>query len=141
MSDRASRALVEGNLPGEPRTYDAISKRSNVPVSTLQHRAKGRCSREDKSKSQLYLNPQEKKALENFLKLKSDLGNHVRIKFIPSLAFSIARQRTATDKSIKPPGKIWAKGFKKRYSVLKSRRVRAIDWNRHERNIYDKITH
>jgi DDE superfamily endonuclease len=42
------------------------------------------------------------------LKLMSDLGNPVRIKFIPSLAFSIARQRSTTVKAIKPPGKNWA---------------------------------
>jgi hypothetical protein len=26
MTDRASRALAESDLPGEPRTYDTISK-------------------------------------------------------------------------------------------------------------------
>ena len=35
MSDRASEALAEAALLGEPRTYDAISKRSEVPLSTL----------------------------------------------------------------------------------------------------------
>ena len=64
----------------------------------------------------------------------SDLGNSVRIKFAPSLAFSIARQ------AMKPLGKNWARGFEKRHLALKSRRVRAIDWKRHENNIYDKIT-
>jgi hypothetical protein len=42
MSDRASKALAEAGLPGEPRTYDAISKRSEVPPSTLYHRDHGR---------------------------------------------------------------------------------------------------
>ena len=35
MSDRASKALAEASLPGEPRTYRARSKRSGVPLSTL----------------------------------------------------------------------------------------------------------
>ena len=35
MSDRASKALAEASLPGEPRTYDARSKRSGVPLTTL----------------------------------------------------------------------------------------------------------
>jgi hypothetical protein len=39
MSDRASEALAEGFLPAEPRTYAAISKRRNVPLTTLYHRA------------------------------------------------------------------------------------------------------
>jgi hypothetical protein len=33
MSDRASKALAEASLPGEPRTYDATSKRSGVPAA------------------------------------------------------------------------------------------------------------
>jgi hypothetical protein len=38
MSDRASKALAEDSLPGEPRTYDARSKRSGVPLSTLYYK-------------------------------------------------------------------------------------------------------
>ena len=63
----------------------------------------------------------------------------MRIKFLPSLAFSIARQRS-TNKAIKPPGKNWAQAFEKRHPELKARRVRAIDWKRHGNNIHDKIT-
>jgi hypothetical protein len=40
---------------------------------------------------------------------------------------------------MKPPGKNCAQGFEKRHPELKTRRVRAIDWNRHENNIYNKI--
>jgi len=141
MRDRASEALAESPLPGEPRTYDAISKHKNVPLSTLHHRAQGRRSREEKAQCQQYLTPSEENALEKYLKLISDLGKPVRIKFIPSLAFSIARQRSRTNKAIKPPGKNWAQGFVKRHPALKSRRVRALDWKRHENNIYDKIIH
>ena len=141
MSDRASEALAEGLLPGEPRTYDAISKCSQVPFSTLHHRAQGRCSKEQKAQGQQYLTPSEEKALEKVLKLMSDLGNPVRIKFVPSLAFNIARQRSSTDRAINPPGKNWAQGLVKRHPALKLRRVRAIDWKRHENNIYNKITH
>jgi hypothetical protein len=118
MSDRASQALAESFLPGEPRTYDAISKRSNVRVSTLHHRARGRRSKEQKAQSQQYLTPSEEKGLEKFLKLISDLGNPVRIKFVPSLAFSIARQRSTADKAIKPPGKNWAQSFEKRRETV-----------------------
>lgn len=45
MSDCASEALPEGFLPREPRIYDAMSKRKNVPLSTHNHRARGRPSR------------------------------------------------------------------------------------------------
>ena len=141
MSDRASEALAEGLLPGEPRTYRTISRHRYVPLSTLHHRAQGRRSKEQKAQSQQYLAPSEEKALERFLTLISDLGSPVRIKFVPSLAFIITRQRSTTSRTMKPPGKNWARGFEKRHSALKSRIVRAIDWKRHENNIYDTIVY
>jgi hypothetical protein len=139
--DRASQVLAQGLPPDVPTTYAALAERSDVPLSTLHHRAHGRRSKEQKAQSQQYLSPSEEKALFEFLLQMSDLGNPVRIKFLPSLAFNIARQRSTTNKVIKPPGKNWAQGFEKRHPALKPRRVRAIDWNRHENNIYDKITH
>ncbi|PQE29011.1 hypothetical protein CJF30_00004068 [Rutstroemia sp. NJR-2017a BBW] len=141
MSDRASKALAEASLPGEPRTYGARSKRSGVPLTTIYHRDHGRRSKEKKAQGQQYLTPSEEKALEKYLKLIADLGNPVRIKYLPSLAFSIARQRSTTDKATKPPNKNWAQAFQKRHPALKSRRVRAMAWERHENNIYDKITY
>ena len=68
MDDRASEALAARFPPGEPRTYDAISKHGNVPLSTLHHRARGRRSKKEKAQSQQYLTPSEEKALENVFK-------------------------------------------------------------------------
>lgn len=65
----------------------------------------------------------------------------MRIKFIPSLAFSVTHQRPPTDRPLKPPGRNWAKAFEKRHLVLQARRVRPLDWNRHEKNIYNKVIH
>jgi hypothetical protein len=45
-------ALAEAVLPGEPWTYDARSKRSGVSLTTLFHRARGQCSKEQKAESQ-----------------------------------------------------------------------------------------
>jgi hypothetical protein len=119
MSDRASKALAEASLPGEPQTYDARSKRSGVPLTTLYYREHGRPSKEEKAQGQQYLTPSEEKALKKYLKLIADLGNPVRIKCLPALAFSIARQRS-TNKAAKPPGKNWPRGFQKRHPALKS---------------------
>lgn len=141
MSDRASKALAEACLPGDLRTYDAISKRNNVPLSTLHHRACGRPSKEDKARGQQYLNPSQEKGLARYAKLMSELGNPVRIKFLSSIAFSM-RKRSTSDETINPPGKNWAQGFQKRHpEIIRSRRVRPMPWERHENNIYDKITH
>jgi hypothetical protein len=51
MSDRASRALAEASLPGEPCTYDARSKRGGFPLKliTLYYRDYGRRSTEEKA--------------------------------------------------------------------------------------------
>jgi hypothetical protein len=63
----------------------------------------------------------------------------MRIKYIASLAFSIARQRPVQKRPLKPPGKNWARSFEIRNPVLKAKRVAALDWKRYPNNIYDKI--
>ena len=74
----------------------------------------------------------------NFLLQMAEFGQPVRIKHIPSLAFSVARQRS-TNKSAKPPGKNWARAFEKRHPELKARKSMALDWDRY--HIYDKVVH
>ena len=71
----------------------------------------------------------------------SDIEYPVPIKYVPSLAFIIACRRSTTDEAIKPLGKNWPKAFEKRHPELNSRKVKAVDWNRHDNNIYDKVTH
>jgi hypothetical protein len=71
----------------------------------------------------------------------SDLGQPIRIKFIPSIAFCVTRQRPAAERPFKPPGRNWTKALETRHPVLKARRVGALDWNRHEKNIYGKVTY
>jgi hypothetical protein len=125
--DAASVALAEGLEPNEPRTYTALSKCHKVPSTTLWNRAHRQPSIEEKAKSQQYLNPAEEKALAKYLIHMSDIGYPVRVKYIPSLAFIIARQRSLTDVMIKPPGKNWHKAFEKRHPELNSRKVKAVD--------------
>jgi hypothetical protein len=139
--DRASQVLAEGLPAGEPLTYVALSEWGNVARSTLYHSARGRRSKEDKARSQQYLTPSEEKAFVKYLLQLSDHGYPVRMKHLCSYTFIIARGRSTTDTAIKPPGKNWPKAFVDRYPELQSRRVKAVDWNRHDNNIYDKITH
>jgi hypothetical protein len=61
------------------------------------------------------------------------------MKFIPSLAFSITRHRPSTERPLKAPGRNWAKALERRHPELVARRVKPLDWNRHEKNIYGKI--
>ncbi|KAF2688994.1 hypothetical protein K458DRAFT_331716, partial [Lentithecium fluviatile CBS 122367] len=89
--DKASRVLAEGLPEGMPNTYAALAAHGDVPLSTLHHRARGRRSREAKAQSQQYLYPYEENALVEFLIHQSTLGRPVRMKHIPSLAFSATR--------------------------------------------------
>ena len=138
--DRASQVLAESSHSDKHDFYRAFAEKSFVPHSTLHHRDRGRESKETKARRQQYLTLEEEKAIVKFLVLISNLGHPVRIKFLPSLAFIIARRRATTNQPVKPPGKNWPRAFEKRYPEIKARRVRAIDWKRHENNIYNKIT-
>ncbi|KAF2137771.1 uncharacterized protein K452DRAFT_339928 [Aplosporella prunicola CBS 121167] len=74
-------------------------------------------------------------------------GYPIPIKYLRSLACIIARRRSSllhastTGEAIHPPGKNWPQAFYKRYSELKAKKVKALDWKRHDINIHDKITH
>ncbi|KAK7179098.1 transposase [Paraphaeosphaeria sporulosa] len=134
--DRASQVLAEGFPVDLPQTWAARSEYAGVPLTTLYYRARGRPSEKEKAQHQQYLTPAEEKALVAFLLLMSKLGYLVRIKYIPSLALTLARQRSPT---AKPPGKNWPRAFEKRHPELKARTVKAIDWKRHGNNTYPKI--
>lgn len=94
--DRVSQVLARGLPPDIPRTWAALSEWGNVPLTTLYYRAHGRRSVREKAQRQQYLTTEEEKALITFLLLMSNLGHPVRIKYIPSLVFSLARQRSTT---------------------------------------------
>lgn len=133
--DRASQVLVQALYIDGPRLYRTLAGRSNVLYSTLHHRDRGRESKEAKAQHQQYLTSEEEKAVVKLLLLMSNFRQPVRIKFLPPLAFSIARRRSTTNKSINLPGKNWPRAFEKRHLELKAKRVKTIDWKRHESNI------
>jgi hypothetical protein len=99
--DRVSQALAQGTPPGVRSTYRVLAEHSGVARPTLQSRARGRRSKEQKAQSQHYLTQCEEKALVKFLLHMSNLARPVRIKYVPSLAFSIVRQRSMTEKPSK----------------------------------------
>ncbi|KAF2789313.1 hypothetical protein K505DRAFT_284585, partial [Melanomma pulvis-pyrius CBS 109.77] len=122
--DRASQALARGVPPGVSKLYRGLADHSG-----------------QKAKDQQHLRDYEEKALLNFLLQLSDLGQPVQIKFIPNLAFCLARHRIESKRPSKPPSKNWSASFHKRYPEAEARRVQALDWNRHEKHIYPKVTH
>ena len=139
--DKASQALAQGVPPGVPNSYRALADHSHVARSTLHHRARGRRSMEEKAKSQQYLTPWEEDVVVKFMRQMALLGQPIRMKFIPAIAFSATRERPKADRPLKPPGKNWAKALENRHPELQARRLSALDWNRHEKNTYDKVVH
>lgn len=117
--DPASRALANA-LPNDHRTWAARSVSSGVALTTLYNRYHGRPSQGETAQRQQYLAVDEEKALAAFLLLISSFGQPVRIKYIPTLAFSIAHRRSPASRPNKPPSKNWAQAFGRRHPELKS---------------------
>ena len=107
--------------------------------------ANGKPSRRDKAANQQYLTPREEKTLLEYVLRMSERGYSLPVKFLRPLALVIARQRCSTfqvptiDGDVRPPGKNWPQGFYKRHPQLKAKRVKALDWARHDHNIHDKV--
>jgi hypothetical protein len=98
--DRASLILAKG-MPG---SYATRAEDSKVTKSTLHARAYRRPSKEEKDQGQQYLTSLEEKPVFRFLLQIAHLRQPLRIKYIPSLAFSIA-SRHSTNRLPKPPGR------------------------------------
>jgi hypothetical protein len=141
IMDKARQVLARGVPPGVRRSYRTLADHGGVARSTLHRRDHDGPSDKDKADSQLYLKPWEESALVKFILHMSDLGQPVRIKYIPALAFVATRARPPADRPHKPPGKNWPKAFEKRHPETAVRRVVALDWNRHETNIAGKMVH
>jgi hypothetical protein len=136
--DRTSHENVEGlhtELQGlQPL---AVTERK-LPRTTAWYHKKGRATLKTKAERQQYLIPPEEKALVSHILRMAALGTPIRVKYIPALAFSLARRRCTT-KATKPPNKNWPQAFRRRHPQLRSRKTSAMDWKRHDNNIADKI--
>lgn len=96
---------------------------------------------EEKTQGQQYLKQYEEEVIVKYLLQMSDLGYPIQMKFIPSLAYSVTRDRPTTKRPLKAPGQNWAKALEKRHPILLARGFKALDWNRHEKTTYGKIIH
>ena len=56
----------------------------------------------DKAQGQQYLKPYEEEVVVKYLLQMSDLGQPIRIKFIPFIAFRVTCHRPTTDRPLKP---------------------------------------
>jgi hypothetical protein len=70
-----------------------------------------------------YLKLYEEDVVVKFLVQMSNLRQPIRMKFVPSIAFSVTRQRPAVERPLKAPGKNWTKALEKRHLTLTARRL------------------
>jgi hypothetical protein len=89
--DAASKALAEAP-PDDDRTWATRADSSGIALTTLYNRHRGRPSKEEVAQRQQYLTVEEERALVAFLLLMCSFGQPVRIKYIPTLAFSITQR-------------------------------------------------
>jgi hypothetical protein len=106
--DQATAVLTKFSDSTDCKTYVALSELSNIPVSTLWHRAHGRQSRKEKAKGQQYLTPSEEKALVDCLLRMSNNGFPIPVKFLCSSALIIVRQRSSVFQALATNGTIRA---------------------------------
>jgi hypothetical protein len=73
-------------------------------------------------------------------------GYPLAVNSVRQLAAVIVRRRTsvfqvpaAESADVQEPGKNWPQAFYKRHSELKDVRLKALDWERHDRHIRDKV--
>ncbi|KAH8723110.1 hypothetical protein GQ44DRAFT_566532, partial [Phaeosphaeriaceae sp. PMI808] len=64
-------------------------------------------------------------------------GRSIRMKYLRSIALSLASQRPPADSPSKPPYRNWPQSFYKRRAELRASKSSALDWNRY--NIYNKV--
>jgi hypothetical protein len=120
--DRASQVLAEGIPPGVRNTYRARSEYGKVARSTLNSRALGRRSKEEKDQSQQYLTPCEEKAIVSFLLQMAEFGQPVRIKHLPS--FSLQRRSPAIhEQTSKASRQELGSGFRETSSRTQSKKM------------------
>jgi hypothetical protein len=111
-----------------------VDKIDDVAVSTRWHRAHGRQTRRQRAVRQQLLTPQQEKALVDHLLQLHRNGYPARVKHLRSLAGALMNNG-------QEPAKDWPQAFYKRHPELKAVSVRAIDWQRHEKNIRVKVEH
>ena len=139
--NRVSQILTQDVFVDMFKWYRALTDHDEVFHSIFHHRARERRSLKQKFESQQYLILWKKKVFIKFLLQMSDFEQSVRIKFISLLAFNVIHQRSSTNRSFKFSNRNWAKTIEKRHSILQTRRIKSLYWNRHEKNIYNKIIH
>ena len=133
---------------GQPRVgrtiYRSLAQDEGTPTSTYWHRQHGRRTIRHKAISQQYLTPYEEEALVQYALRCGQLGYPVPAKTLPSLAAVIKSRRRShnaglsEDEKAKPPSQKWVQGFYKRHPEVTARKVKPIDWTRHEHTIYNK---
>ena len=137
--NKLSQVLARDLSKDVPKSFRALADHSDVSRTTLQHRAHDWRFKKEKIQSQHYLYSWKAKVLVKFLIQQNALERSVRIKYIRSIVFSLARQQLSTNRSSKSSSKNWSQFFYKRHSELRASKSETLNWNHYD--IYNKIVH
>jgi hypothetical protein len=117
-----------------------------LPYTTKWHRDNGRGTRRDKAIKQQLLTPREEQAIVDFVLRADRNGFPAKVKDLHHYATVFLRGRAPRRKrGASPkvhshvPSKDWPQAFCKHHPELKVVRLRALDWRRHEKSIYNKV--
>ncbi|KAK5739857.1 hypothetical protein LTS12_025128 [Elasticomyces elasticus] len=124
---------VKRELPNFRQDLDVALAETDAQLGKLG------ASRASAIQCQQYLTPAEEKAMVDFVFQMSDLGISVRIKYIPSIALTVTRGRPEPDRRLKPLRKNWARSLEKWHARLRAEKVKEIDWDRHNKNIFPNL--
>ena len=123
------------------RSYRVFANYNNIFHFTFHHRVRERRSMKKKIQNQQYFISWKKNVFIKYLLQMFDFEQLIQIKFIFVLIFKIICHRLIIDKFFKFFDRNWTKILKKRHSKFITRKIKTLNWNRHEKNIYEKITH
>ena len=119
---------------------------SDLPYTTQWHRDHGRGTRRDKAIKQQLLTPREEQAIVDFVLRADRNGFPARVKDLHHYAAVLLRGcapqrrlKSSSKEQRQVPAKDWPQAFCKRHPELKVARLRALDWRRHEKNIYKMV--
>ena len=133
------KPFVDPGVALDEEDWEGLSR------SAKWYRHHGRLSKKQIAMKQQYLTPHEEKAFVEYALHMDRIGNPLAVSSMRYIAMTIARQRSTTfqipgaDDHVRLPGKNWPQALLKRHPELKTRRTKAIDWNRHDVNIYEKL--
>ncbi|GAB7336676.1 hypothetical protein MBLNU13_g10351t1 [Cladosporium sp. NU13] len=136
---KSCKAATAKSAPG-------VGSRS-LHYTTQWHRDEGRGTRRDEAIKQQLLTPREEQVIADFVLRANRNDFPAKVKDLHHYATVLLRPRAPRckrGKSSEIPSQVhakdWPQAFYKRHPELKVARLRRLDWGKHEKNTFTRIT-